>query len=291
MFVVNDYQGSDGQPLRYGQLLHPKQASTGKPLLFVPGLGGSIKGALEFLEGLLPVHSPIYGPDLRGFGLNPLDSPLHQTNIIMNDLDAFYRQVIAPIDHPELTLCGLSLGGVIATLLAARYPKRFSRLILFAPAYKPHAKSFSLGYTLRNVLAHLLLGRKARTTLPYGMSSITRNQRFLDDPQYNTLDPLILTPGFLLSARELCNQAMAEVSKITIPTLMVIPGQDYVCDPAAMQRAYDLIPNSTPKKCLHYADFYHDVLMEDGHTAIADEVLNWTSGQAGSSYSASPSSS
>jgi len=275
MFVANNYTGADGQPMRYGELLNPRQSSTEKTLLFIPGLGGSVKGALEFLEALLPSHSPIYGPDLRGFGLNPLEHPLHQADIILKDLDAFYEEVIAPTQPADLTLCGLSLGGVLATLLAARYPERFKRLILFAPAYKPHARSFSLGYTVRNVLAHLLLGKKARTTLPYGIASITRNPRILEDPQYNILEPLILTPGFLLGVRSLCNQAMNEVKNITIPTLMVIPGQDIVCEPAAMQRAFERIPESTIKKCLHYEDFYHDVLMESGHTAIVEEVLRW----------------
>jgi alpha-beta hydrolase superfamily lysophospholipase len=287
MFVANAYTGADGEILRYGELLNSRQPSSGKALLFIPGLGGSIKSALEFLEALLPVHSPIYGPDLRGFGLNPLQDPLHQADIILKDLDAFYRQVVEPVQHQDVTLCGLSLGGVFATLLAARYPERFSRLVLFAPAYKPHARSFSLSYTIRNILAHLILGKKARTQLPYGLADITSNPRILEDPQYNILEPLILTPGFLLSVRNLCLQAMREAANIKIPTLMVIPGQDTVCDPAAMRQAFDRIPANTPKKCLHYADFYHDVLMESGHTAIVEEMFQWT-GQS-ESYSATSS--
>ncbi|HEY9745289.1 MAG TPA: alpha/beta fold hydrolase [Oculatellaceae cyanobacterium] len=288
MFVVNDYLGADGHPMRYGEVLNPNQPSTGKAMLFIPGLGGSVKAALDFLEGVSSAYSPIYGADLRGFGLNPTEHPLHHPDVILEDLDAFYRSVIAPCGYTDLTLCGLSLGGVLATLLAARYPKRFNRLILFAPAYKPHARSFSLGYVIRNILAHLILGKKARTRLPYGIAQITRNDRILNDPQYNILEPLVLTPGFLLGVRELCNQAMVEVGNITIPTLMVIPGQDMVCDPDAMQKAFDRIPGTTPKKCLHYADFYHDVLMETGHTAIIDEVLAWS--DTSQSYTASSSS-
>jgi pimeloyl-ACP methyl ester carboxylesterase len=287
MFVADTYTGADGRPMRYGKLIDSRRSSTGKTLLFIPGLGGSIKNALDFLEALLPSHSPIYGPDLRGFGLNPLESPLHQADIIWDDLEAFYQQVIAPVQPEDLTLCGLSLGGVFATLLAARYPKRFNRLVLFAPAYKPHARSFSLVYTVRNILAHLLLGKRARTTLPYNIPAITSNPRILEDPQYNNLEPLILTPGFLLGIRSFCQQAMRAVEKISIPTLMVIPGQDIVCDPSAMRRAFDRIPPGTPKKCLFYQDFYHDVLMESGHTAIVEEMLSWT----GAVYSSSSSSS
>src|SRR5689334_5112463 len=114
MFVANEYTGADGEILRYGELLNSRQPSSNRALLFIPGLGGSIKSALEFLEALLPVHSPIYGPDLRGFGLNPLQDPLHQADIILKDLDAFYRQVVEPVQLRDITLCGLSLGGVFA---------------------------------------------------------------------------------------------------------------------------------------------------------------------------------
>lgn len=288
--MAHQYTGADNQPMRYGELLNPRKSATEKSLLFIPGLGGSIKNALGFLETLTPTFNPIYGPDLRGFGLNPLDNPLHQANIILEDLEAFYQQVVKPNQAKDLTLCGLSLGGVLATLLAARHPERFKRLVLFAPAYKPHARSFTLGYTIRNIFAHLILGKKARTTLPYGLSDITSNRHVLEDPQYNLFEPLVLTPGFLLGVRSLCLQAMREVGNITIPTLVVIPGKDTVCDPIAMRRAFERIPAGTPKKCLHYENFYHDVLLEDGCTAIAREMLSWAEDSARETLSLAPHS-
>jgi alpha-beta hydrolase superfamily lysophospholipase len=277
MFQIHEYSGADGNPLRYGKLTNPNQPTQGgKAMLFVPGLGGSVKGALSFLEQLLPEYSPIYGPDLRGFGLNLLETdPLTSAKIVSKDLEAFYQQVIAPQQHSELVLCGLSLGGVLSTLLAARHPDRFSRLILLAPAYRPHRKTFSLSYTVRNTLAYLIKGSKARTQLPYGLQEITSNPDVLSDPQYTSFPPLVLSPGFLLGVRDFCNQAFSEIRRIQIPTLMVIPGQDIVCDPDAMRKAFDRIPQTTPKLCKEYPDFYHDVLFEAGHSEIAQEILGW----------------
>jgi alpha-beta hydrolase superfamily lysophospholipase len=284
MFLLKDYEGTDGRLLRYGQLIHDDRPVTGRALLFIPGLGGSVKGALGFLECLLPFYSPIYAPDLRSFGLNAggegaPDDILHHVRDLPDDLEAFHRQVLEPARNggsfEELTLCGISLGGVLATLLAAGRPERYRRLILLAPAYKPHAQSFPLSYVLRSTLAFLVLGKRARTRLPYGLSALTRNAAILNDSLYRDHPPLVLSPGFLLGVRGLANAALRLMPRLTLPTLMVVPGQDIVCDPEAMRLAYERIPGSTPKQCLEYPEIYHDVLFEAEHPDIARAILRW----------------
>lgn len=275
MFEILSYTASDGTPLKYGRLYDKNQPDTGKALLFIPGLGGSVKGALSFLELLLPEYSPIYAPDLRGFGINPIETPLPKADIILKDLEAFYQQIIVPAKHNPLALCGISLGGVLSTILATRHPDRFSSVTLLAPAFKPHQNSFSASYVLRNVLGHLLLGTKARTELPYGLEAVTGNPAILNDPQYKDALKLILTPGFLLSVRDLCNLALKNITQLQIPSLIVVPGQDIVCDPGTMREAYARIPATTHKKLLEYEHFYHDVLFEAEHPKLAQEALGW----------------
>ena len=261
--------------MRAGRLTTAGTNGADRAMLFIPGLGGSVKGALDFLEQLQPAYGTIYGPDLRGFGLNPLETPLNGAGMLLPDLDAFYQQVIAPAGHQELALCGISLGGVLATLLAARHPERFSKVILMAPAYKPHPQTFTLSYTLQNTLAFLFKGKKALTQLPYGMEALTTNPAILNDPQYLHMEPLILNAGFLLGVRDLCQNAFSEIQQLRLPTMMVIPGRDIVCDPAAMRAAFARIPEQTPKVCHEYPDFYHDVLFEIGHAQIAQALLQW----------------
>lgn len=275
MFEVLSYTASDGETLKYGRLYNSQKPDTGKALLFLPGLGGSVKGALNFLELLLPEYSPIYSPDLRGFGLNPIESPLPRADIIQKDLEAFYQHVIAPANHGHLALSGISLGAVLAALMAECHPERYTSLTLLAPAFKPHKSSFSPAYVFQNVMGHLLLGPKARTGLPYGMEAVTGNPAILNDPQYQGALQLVLTPGFLLSVRDLCNQALKGMTTLRPPSLIVVPGQDMVCDPNTMRQAFLKIPNSTPKRLLEYPNFYHDVLFEVEHHRLAQEMLGW----------------
>jgi len=275
MFEVQSYTGADGHPLKYGRFIDSANPGQEKALLFIPGLGGSVKGALDFLGLLHESYNPIYGPDVRGFGLNPLEKPLTGAKGLVPDLEAFYEQVIAPAGHQELALCGISLGGVLATILATKYPERFSKLILLAPAFKPHPKTFTLSYTLVNTFAFLLKGGNAITRLPYGLEALTTNPAILNDPQYAEHPPLELNSGFLLGVRDLCNQAMSDIRKLTVPTMVVVPGQDVVCDPAAMRAAYERIPSSTPKVCMEYPELFHDVLFEVDHPKIAEAFLGW----------------
>jgi alpha-beta hydrolase superfamily lysophospholipase len=291
MFEIQSFTGADGFPLKYGKFSTAKNdaeaSSNERALLFIPGLGGSVKGALDFLALLHEDFNPIYGPDVRGFGLNPVEKPLTAAKGLIPDLESFYDQVIAPQGHRELALCGISLGGVLATLLATKYPERFSKLILLAPAFKPHPKTFTLSYTLINTFAFLLKGGKAMTRLPYGLEALTTNPAILTDPQYTDHPPLELNSGFLLGVRDLCNQAMSDIRKLTVPTMVVVPGQDVVCDPAAMRSAYERIPTSTPKVCLEYPELYHDVLFEVDHPQIAEAFLGWPSADYCASRSAS----
>ncbi len=275
MFTVKEYRGGDGSPLRYGQFVKTGGGEpTGRAVWFVPGLGGSVKGAIEFLEAMLPDFDTIYGADLRSFGLNPVSKPMPHFHPIHADLEAFYQNVIRPAGHSDLTLVGISLGGVLSTLMAARHPERFKRLVLLAPAYKAHPKSFSLNYLLKNVVGCALKGRHFETTLPYGIDAVTRNEAILQDPQYQN-DPLVLAAGFLLDVRTLTGQALKATAQLRIPTLMVIPGMDVVCCPEAMRQGFKRIPESTPKVCHDYPDYYHDVLFEAGNQDIAREVVAW----------------
>ncbi len=283
MLLLKNYTGADGKALRYGELRANEAPATSEIMLFVPGLGGSVKGALRFLEPLQEQFKVIYGPDLRGFGINlftPEQPPLFHTNDLLADLNAFYETVMLPEieasqGNRQIVLCGISLGGVLATLLAERYPERYRVLILLAPAYKPHPRAFSLAYTLRALVKHLLQRQKARVTLPYGVKSLTQNPLILEDPQYAELPPIQLSPGFLLGVASLGKRAVADMKTLRVPTLMIVPGQDLVCDPAAMRRTFQKLPVATLKKLVEFPDFYHDILFENEQEAILQAVLAW----------------
>lgn len=274
MLTVHEFPGHDDTLLRYGVIQASDAPSKGgDALLFVPGLGGSVKGALDFLGELAGTFDTIYAPDLRGFGLNPLEAPLTSPRAFLQDLQRFCEQTDLFNRHQSVTLMGISLGGVLATHLAVTQGKVFQRLILLAPAYKPSPQSFSLGYVLKNTVGALMPGYRAR--LPYTIESVTRNPAIRNDP--HALDPTAyaLTASFLIGVRSLALGALAKMPLIQIPTLMVVPGQDLICDASTMRQAFGKLPGRLDKHCLEYPELYHDVLMEPEATDVARDVAAW----------------
>lgn len=278
-FTVEEYAGADGERLRYGKLTSTTSPEVGRPLVFIPGLGGSVKGALPFLELLLPHYNPIYAPDLRSFGLNHYGEgkpPLRHINVIRGDLSAFFDHLSNHLALPEpVDLAGISLGGILATHLVADHPERYSRLLLLAPAFKAHTRSFPLTYKVKSIIGRLVQGHRHATALPYGVEALTRNAAILEDPQYKNPPPMPLTIDFLLSVEKLGDGAFKKTAQLTVPTKIVVPGNDVVCDPVAMRAAYYRIPDTTPKLLREYDDFYHDLLFEEGYPQIAQEILDW----------------
>jgi len=273
-FTVHEYASSDGTALRYGKLVNPTNPETGRPLLFVPGLGGSVKGALGFLSLLSSQFSPILAPDLRGFGLNPLPKPLLSAKCHLPDLEAFHTALDLN-NLPDLTLCGISLGAVLATHLAVDHPERYKRVALVAPAFSAHPAMFPLGYQLKNIFNRLLKGSDHIVHLPYGIEALTRNPVVLHDPQFIEAPKVDLSIDYLLSVKGLNEQALEKAKRLTLPTLVIIPGRDAVCDPAAMRQGYENIPAGTPKVLKEYPELYHDVFFEAEFPQLAKNVLAW----------------
>lgn len=276
-FTVETFEATDKTPLRYALMRSENPPNEQHPIVFVPGLGGTVKSAISFLERLVPHHGPVYSMDARGFGLNEHLAPKPFPGSYLQDFQQFIHHLqeqgqLLPQHTP--ILIGLSLGGVYATLHVIQNQHPFKGLILVAPAFCPHPKLFTLGYKLKNYTQVLLKGVKAMTTLPYGIKDLTRNSDLYEDPNFT--DPLVLPSFYLFLVERLCKKAYTQTHRIHVPTAVVVPEQDMVCDPQAMQLAYDRIPHPN-KTLLRYTDLFHDVMQEPeaDQCQICQDLSRW----------------
>ena len=111
-------------------------AGSGPPMLLIHGLVGSSANWRDIIPALAQ-HSSVYAIDLVNMGrsqrVGGLDPRLHATA----------RRIAAVMDALHLAQADIvahSHGGAIALMLAALYPRRVRRLILFAPA-NPFSRS------------------------------------------------------------------------------------------------------------------------------------------------------
>ena len=109
-----------------GLRLHHTYGGTGRPLVFIHGLGSS--GYIEWRFNLphFVRHHRVFAPDLPGFGRS--EKPRARYGVPF-----FARTVNRYLEAKrlrEITLVGTSLGGRIALEVAFRYPERLGRLVL-----------------------------------------------------------------------------------------------------------------------------------------------------------------
>ena len=113
-----------------GRRMHVLRAGSGPPLILIHGLVGSHRNWRRNIDALA-ASATVYAIDLLNMGGSDRVKGLDAT------LEATASQVVSLMDVLGLAhadIAGHSHGGAIALSLAARYPERVSRLILFAPA-------------------------------------------------------------------------------------------------------------------------------------------------------------
>lgn len=107
-------------------------AGPGRPQLLVHGLGGSSVNWVEVMTGLA-ANGPVVAVDLPGFGATPADDE----PVTMRGYVAFVLELADTLGWQRFTVHGNSMGGLVATLLAAHKPERVERLVLVSPALPP----------------------------------------------------------------------------------------------------------------------------------------------------------
>lgn len=273
IFTVKTFSSYDNTPIRYAHMLDEESDNRYCPIVFVPGLGGSVKFATSFLQQFVGPHGPVFSMDARGFGLNEAIAPKPYPESYLKDFHHFIQHLQNQAllnENCAPVIVGLSLGGIYTTLYTTQYQHPFRASVLIAPAFRPHPKLFTFKFKLQNYSRILLKGFHAKTTLPYGIQDLTRNADCYDDPNFQ--DPLKLPSFYLFLIEQMCKKAFSKVSQLSLPTAMIIPEQDMVCDPQAMEQAYQAIQNDQ-KVLLTYSELYHDVMQEpeaDQHQIFAD---------------------
>lgn len=102
----------------------------GRPLVLVPGLGGSIENWLSVAPSITHLGH-VVSLDLRGHGRTPLGAG--QTATVEANSEVLEGFIDALFDEP-VVLIGNSMGGMISMMIAARRPERVAGLVLVDPS-------------------------------------------------------------------------------------------------------------------------------------------------------------
>ncbi len=184
-----------------GQIIYYEKAGEGSPVILVHGNGETHEIFDVLVHDLSRTHT-VYALDTRGHGLSATPKEFHYADMA-EDVSEFIRALSlkAPVFY------GFSDGGITGLLLAAKYPRILSALIISGANLRPKD-----------------LKRKF-------LRAVRKNYR-------KTKNPLSL---LMLKEPAICEKDLAS---ITVPTL-VLAGQKDIVKKSATKKIANGIPNAT----------------------------------------------
>ncbi|MBI3615738.1 MAG: lysophospholipase [Candidatus Omnitrophica bacterium] len=241
--------------------------------LLVHGLGEH-SGRYEALAKELNRRGiAVWSMDNRGHGRSEgLRGDCRSINDFVEDLHLLVQEAQRQLPGPPRLLLGHSLGGLIALTYAAQYPQMIRAVAVSSPALRlAHEPP-----TIKRLLAENLARILPKTPLPNGV-----NPNFVSrDPEvvaHYKRDPLIHR---VISARGAIalRQAMAEsprlASQLRIPILILLAGDDRICDPqAAVEFAASI--QATPATLRRYDGLYHEIFNEPERGRVIEDLCGW----------------
>jgi pimeloyl-ACP methyl ester carboxylesterase len=196
----------------------------------------------EQLSGLGSIYRVI-APDLRGHGDSPAPEGVYTMDEMADD-------VIELLDTLHITervvLGGMSMGGYVALSLVARYPHRIRGLILMDT--RAGADSLEVAAN-REVSARSVLSANSATPvvdamLPRLFAPLTQEQRPERVEPMMTIMVKSSPAGVAGALRGMAVRPdrKDELSKISVPTLILVGEHDVITPPAEAKAMADAIP-------------------------------------------------
>lgn len=217
----------------------------GRPLLLVHGFGTSreaMMGVMPWMEGS---HHCV-APDLPGFGGHEFhDGHVHDADFYVDGLMAFARA----LGWRRFDVMGTSMGGALATRLAARHPEAVERVVLLAPAgVRPPERNAFMGAIDRgenplDIASEEDLDRVVSLVferpppMPWQFRTFLASEARRRRP--STLRIVEAIKPFLLQGVE------QDLPHVQAPTLVVWGDRDRVTDPSMLRVFLEGLPRGT----------------------------------------------
>lgn len=222
---------------------HVVHEGTGTPLVFLHGFPLSHVMWKHQQAEFKTTHQVVV-PDLRGFGKSVTSTDITSLEEHADDLVQILDQM--NITEPVI-LCGLSMGGYVAFRFAAKYPERLRGLILCDTKAVPDTPEAAQN---RLALADRVLTEGPRVIVEAMLPKLFAAE--MKESQPSVIDEV--RDGILSSSSRTiaaAQRAMAVrpdssplLSRITVPTLVVVGEHDAISPPAEMQQLAAAIPGA-----------------------------------------------
>jgi len=262
-------QSWDGAKIVYRAWL-PEKPATKAVLLFHRGHEHSARWQ-ETVEALKLDDCAIYAWDQRGHGHSD-GKRGHAPNLatVVKDADVFARHLCEAhgVNLEETVVIAHSVGGVVATAWVHDYAPPIRALVLGAPAFR---------VKLYVPLAVPALRLKQKVLGPGIVKSYVKAKMVTHDPQQARAyeaDPLIfreIAVNILLDLHDTSTRLMDDAGAITVPTLIVGAGSDWVVTVKAQREFYRKL-GSRIKQFDVFPGMYHAIFHDTGREKVVARI-------------------
>ena len=228
----------------------------------------------EVVDRLALEDVPVFAWDARGHGRSPGErGSAENLSVVIKDVDAFVRHISEQYQIPieNMVVLAHSVGAVTVTAWVHDYAPAIRGLILGAPAFRvklyvPLAmpmlrlrqKLFGHGYVKSYVKATMLT-HDAEQAREYGA------------------DPMIfrqIAVNILLDLHDTSTRLIADAGAITVPTLILSAGADWVVKLSAQKEFFERL-SSKVKEMEVYCGFSHAIFHETERAKVIERARHF----------------
>lgn len=213
-------------------------------------------------------------PDRRGSGANTRDrGHAPSAGRLITDLVELVRSLQAEDPGKPVALAGISWGGKLVVIAAARHPQLVDAIALICPGLQPRV-GVSLGEKLRIAWSFFT---NPRRTFPIPLSDPAL---FTDSPEGRAFiagDPLGLregTAGLMGTSFVIDRLVGRAASRIRQPALLMLAGKDRIVDNARTLVYFERLA-STERRVIEYPDGHHTLEFEPDPSRYALDLATW----------------
>jgi len=278
---IKFFEGRDGYAM--ANRLWPVQTPLAD-IVFLHGIVSHGGWYLSSCQHLARCGFRVHFLERRGSGLNDRErGDIDRWTTWLDDVEDYLASL--PDETPRLLL-GISWGGTLATAVARRSPQLMAGLGLLCPGLYSRKGTGFLQRAMVPLLARAGVNR-IRVSIPLRDPALFTNSN--REQAYIATDPLTLrkiTLSFAAANLKLSQYATERPEEISVPTLLLLGGQDPIIDNALVKQFTERISHAD-RQIIEYPEASHTLEFEPDPTGYFDDLTQWCRRIAQQSRSAS----
>ncbi len=272
---AGELRAEDGTCLFYRCWATQDSAGQAKVLVLVHGIGEHSLPYAQLASHLAGQGVTVYALDLRGHGLSDGPRGTQRLRTVLSDVRALVRYVRQANPDARLFLLGESMGGAFALRYAYEHQADLDGLILVAPALEVADRMVWRPQNLP--LLPCLIFCRDRPVFWLGGAPLELSSADSSFKAERAQDPLALmhvSANYLLAVADATRNWRSLASSISLPTLILQGGQDYVLKSHAARTLHSRLA-SADKRLFWLPEAYHTLLWDQCTGRVFAAIGSW----------------